>query len=125
MDLLFSHFRKMIFNGFDIEWFVSLEQHSLMAKLCYLKRKKSIFSIQLRHKTTKTAIATAQKICLGFIVCHLFSSFRNCCFHKQELPVAKGIQIADTPYLKEHVWDFLQYKIHWGKGRGVDKNNLY
>lgn len=52
--------------------------------------------------------------------CHLFSSFRNCCFGKQELPVVKGIQIADVPYLKEHVWDF-QCKIHWGKERGVDK----
>lgn len=33
----------MILNGFDIEWFVSLEQHSLMAKLCYLKRKINLF----------------------------------------------------------------------------------
>ena len=33
----------MILNGFDTEWFVSLEQHSLMVKLCYLKRKINLF----------------------------------------------------------------------------------
>ena len=28
---------------FDTEWFVSLEQHSLIVKLCYLKRKINLF----------------------------------------------------------------------------------